>query len=475
MLDPGTRIADRYTVLRLIGMGGMGGVYEIRGDALANRLALKVIRSEYIDNAQLRARLEREAKIQSTLDHPGIARVIDLVDHEGSPAIVMEYVDAPTLQDVLAQGLPAHARVREILMELTSALDAAHERGIVHRDIKPENVFVVPYKGGRARCKLIDFGIARQVSAHEDATKLTRAQSFVGTYAYASPEQITASGTVDARSDLYSLGVLLWEMLSGVAPYDHLESGYSMQVAVVNEPLPHLPSDVPPDLATLVAELTRKSPDERPQTASEVLGRLGQHRGSQTAASGSASSPQATVLEDHPGNPASPRANATVVESTEPHAPQADGLVYPPSPSKLSSHPPSLLSRLFARSVDEVVPQLLTLTCVGIILYPFLMARRGMEEASTGQTMFNLRLMDSSSGRPASPNQVVARNLIDLFVIQLPLLGVIWPVSWVVFPLPLLAAFWLMITAGTEIFIAAITSDGRRVADYLCGTRMETA
>lgn len=471
MLDPGTRIADRYTVLRLIGMGGMGGVYEIRGDALANRLALKVIRSEYIDNAQLRARLEREAKIQSTLDHPGIAKVIDLLDHEGSPAIVMEYVDAPTLQDVLAQGVPAHGRVREILMELASALDAAHERGIVHRDIKPENVFVLPYKGGRVRCKLIDFGIARQVLGNEDATKLTRAQSFVGTYAYASPEQITASGTVDARSDLYSLGVLLWEMLSGVPPYDHLESAYSMQVAVVNDALPELPTDVPADLAALVAELTRKSPDERPQAASEVLSRLEQHRASQSTGSPNISTPQATVFEEAVQPPVT-RTKATVVESSGPRATSPDGLVYPPSPI---SNSPSLLSRIFARLVDEVVPQLLTLTCIGIIVYPFLMARRGMDEASTGQAMFNLRLMDCQTGRPASRNQVLARNLIDLVVIQLPLLGVIWPISWVLIPLPILAALWLMVTAGTELFIAAVTSDGRRGADYLCGTRMETA
>ncbi|MCB9743564.1 MAG: serine/threonine protein kinase [Alphaproteobacteria bacterium] len=464
MLSPGDRVAGRYTVLRALGAGGMGGVYEIEGDALANRLALKVIHNEYAEDARLRSRFQREARIQASLDHPSIARVFDLVEHDGSLAIVMEFVDAPTLRDALSAGRLPLAQVRGILTEIASALDAAHDAGIVHRDIKPENVFVLRLKDGRVRCKLIDFGIARQMEDGGDqtqATRLTHDQSFVGTYTYASPEQITRAADVDARSDLYSLGVLLWEMLSGVLPYGHLDSAYSVQVAVVNEPLPALPPDVPGDLAALVAELTRKAPEERPQSAQEVLDRL---TVPPNGALSSATVPESAALRGAP----LPR---TVVEGAAPLPARPP----PPRPTDalVSSSVPPMLTRLMARTVDEFFPQLTVLTCIGVLAYPVLVAIRGTTDGqSKGQAMFKLRTVRASDGEPASPNQMIVRNVLDLFLLQVPLLGVTWPVSWLAFPLPLFAGLWLSVVLFFELLIASLNPGGRRLVDYLCGTRV---
>lgn len=279
----------------------MGDIYEVRGDALSNRLALKVVRPELANDPDFRARFEREARIQSQLVHPSIGRVFDLIAFDGHLAIVMEFIDAPTLREVLAAGPVAPADARAIATELAAALLAAHEAQVVHRDIKPENLFITRDRLGRVGCKLIDFGVAKGAPGGElYQTAMAGSRSFVGTFAYASPEQVTGELVADHRSDLYSLGVVLWEMLSGVRPYGHLDSAFSVQTAVVNEPLPDLPDECPEDLQRLVVELTRKSPDERPQSAEEVVALLGEaSRAPVASASASASSSfvAATVVQ----------------------------------------------------------------------------------------------------------------------------------------------------------------------------------
>ena len=220
----------------------MGGVYEIRGEVLNNRLALKVIRPEFTNSKAIRARFQREARIQSQLDHESIVKVFELIEHDQNLCIVMELVDAPTLRDRLESGPLPPQEAREVVMELAEALLVAHEAGIVHRDLKPDNVFAWKDRRGRVRCKLTDFGIAKHAEVNTDVgPSLTRSGAFIGTMAYASPEQITHEREVDLLSDLYSLGVVLWEMLAGVSPYDNHTSAWAIQTAVVQEDLPDLP------------------------------------------------------------------------------------------------------------------------------------------------------------------------------------------------------------------------------------------
>ncbi len=441
-------------------------MYEIQGDTLNNRLALKIIHQEYATNATLRSRFTREAKIQSALSHPGIARVFELLEFDGNLAIIMEYIEAPTLRARMSEGRITPGMAREILFEVLSALMAAHDSGVVHRDIKPENIFVITERSGRVRCKLIDFGIARQDTADGPAhTRLTRGQAFVGTYAYASPEQITESGTVDHRSDLYSVGVLLWEILAGIGPYAQYNSAYSVQVAVVSEPLPELP-DAPPDLSRLIAELTRKDPKERPQSAEEVLQML-------------QVTPQAFQDETVPGEitaqPAQPVPALSQTVASSSRAPRPAGRIEarPARQGLLSPPPAPLTSRLLARLQDELIPQVLVLTCVGIVAYPILMGRRGMKRAqSVNQAMYRVRVYNIRTNEPAPPGMVMNRNIIDMFVVQLPLLGVTSPLSWLLFPLPILSGMWLAVVLTIELLFAGIHPDGRRLVDFLSSTRI---
>ncbi len=479
----------------------MGGVYEIRGDALNNRLALKVLRPQLASDPSLIERFRREARIQARLDHPGIARVFELVETDDRVGIVMEFIDAPTLRKRLTEGRPSPDAARAIATEIAEALMAAHEVGVVHRDIKPENVFVWTDRLGRHRCKLIDFGIAKRTNdAGTVVTSLTRSGAFIGTYAYSSPEQITHEQPVDHRSDLYSLGVVLWEMLAGVQPYRSLTSGYSVQAAVVNDGLPRLPADVPEDLHRVVVELTRRDPAERPQSAEEVL-RLLRGPGSSLSAEtqfpghvGSVSQASRSSAPSRSRESGAGGVAATVVMSTDP-AQAPPRATTPPRPAPApaprqkaasgrpqvsgqlvfgpSLQPASLLDRVFTRSMDELVPQVVQLTCIGIVVYPFLVLLQGrIEGQSNGRAMRSLRVYSVLDGQPAASGRMLGRNLYDLLFLQIPLLGITSPLSWLAFPLPILAMMWLVVAVPLELAPLILGQQNRRVADHLFGTQV---
>jgi serine/threonine-protein kinase len=519
LLEPGTRIADRYTVLRQIGLGGMGGVYEIESDALKNRLALKIVRQEFLGNDTIKARFEREARIQADIIHPGVVRVIDLLHHGGQLAIVMELVHGPTLREVLLEGRPSVAQVREILDDVLSALMAAHDADVVHRDLKPDNVFVLTDRGGAVHCKLIDFGIARRMATETQVSRLTRAETFVGTYAYASPEQIQGDG-VGARSDLYSLGVVLWEMLAGTHPYAHLDNDFKIQSAVVGDPLPVLPPSIPDDLRALVVELTRKDPAERPQGADEVLATLRRRKTDlvaptlpehRTVPEGQALAPApapepgpppvaATRAQAPPATPATQAAPVSppaseVAPAAEPQpapAPAPAPFAVPepqptlaPEPSPAPLLPAGLRTapldlRLKARMRDELFALLWVLTCVGGLMYPVFALYRGLglrtvlpvePRLSPGQKRYGLVLIAVATGQPPSKARIVARNTLDLFSWQAFLAFTFWPVGW---PHGLFIPFGLLflMVVGFEGLLAASSKDGRRLVDHLAGTRV---
>ena len=477
----GTRVADRYTVRRSIGSGGMGGVYEIEGDALKNRLALKIIRSDLMDQEIIRQRFRREARIQSTLSHPGIARVFDFLEHEGQLGIVMELVDAPTLQDKLSAGALPPQVAREVMFELMSALMAAHDAGIVHRDLKPANIFVLTDSAGTNRCKLIDFGIAKPIKLDTTGNareQLTQTLAFVGTYVYASPEQV-GRGDIDARTDLYSAGVVLWEMLAGVSPYSDIRGPFEVQSAVVNTPLPSLPDDIPEDLAQLVAELTRKDPDERPQSAGEVLSllRTASAQGVPQAArgrkgvattvilTGPAQAPAASV----PSGPA-PTVATPVQSRSVPTVAQPDQSV---SGVVKRFQPASAQKRIVARLHDEALPMFLTLLVVGLVIHPFLMLFRGSRRGgSAGQKGQRMVLCTANRQNIVTPEQRFARNSVDFLLFGLPFMMVLWWPGWFLILPPIIGAIWLAIFLPLDAMLVMSDAEGRRLVDRIAGTRV---
>jgi predicted Ser/Thr protein kinase len=229
-LQPGTHVGS-YVLVDELGRGGMGVVYLAEDQRLGRRVALKALPASVASNAELRQRLRREARAAATISHPGVAVVYALEEIDDHLFIASEYVRGESLRSAIARGPLPQSRVRAMSLEMTSALAAAHAAGVIHRDLKPENVLIT----SEGRIKIVDFGIA-QIEGPE-ATRLTRAGAMLGTPAYMAPEQLLG-GHVDGRADIYALGVLLSEMLTGRhplragnTPAAPLNAGFSAVVA----------------------------------------------------------------------------------------------------------------------------------------------------------------------------------------------------------------------------------------------------
>jgi serine/threonine-protein kinase len=274
-LEPGAVVAGRYRVLGLIGKGGMGAVYRAEHVHMRKTVALKLLHPEFLRVEEVVQRFEREAIAAGRIEHPNVVAASDFGKlDDGSFYLVLEYVDGTNLRALLAQGPLQPARTLNIARQTTLALGAAHAAGIVHRDLKPDNIMLVPAPEGGERVKVLDFGIARVAPPGEtrDSTKLTRVGVVMGTIAYMSPEQATGQA-VDERADLYSLGVMLYEMIAGVVPFD-AELPSQVLARQLVEPPPPLPPGTPAPLAELVYDLMQKKPEDRPASAQAVLDRL---------------------------------------------------------------------------------------------------------------------------------------------------------------------------------------------------------
>lgn len=279
-----------YLVRRLIGEGGMGKVYEAEERLSKRRVALKLLRQELSRSPDGRRLFLNEMTILSNLDHPNIVRCLACSETEGQLVMTLEYLEGKTLRQVLTERarLPFTEAVG-IAVQIASALDAAHRQDppIVHRDLKPENVMVLA--GGKI--KVMDFGIAKVLLAISKTTTQS-----VGTLQYMSPEQIDAAG-VDARSDLYCLGLVLYEMLAGRPPFDSASPRELLNMQCT-EPPPPLPADVrsklPRGVERLLLTLLEKSPEDRPASAHEVLATLDPFAPAETAlaASGADTGPK---------------------------------------------------------------------------------------------------------------------------------------------------------------------------------------
>ncbi|GAB2836543.1 hypothetical protein GCM10022221_39640 [Actinocorallia aurea] len=262
-MEPASVLAGRYRLDRRIGRGGMGEVWAARDLDLDRDVAVKIVDAGLRENAQVAARLLREARNAASLQHPGITVVHDVGRHGGSPFFVMELLDATDLNGVLQNGRRmAMDRVVDIAVRLADALAHAHSRGVVHRDVKPSNVLLL----ADGSVKLCDFGISRLA----EATALTVEGRILGTPAYMAPEQWRAE-PVDARTDVYALGCTVHALLTGAPPFQ----GNGMALGhrhLTEEPAPprDLRPDTPPDLDRLVRRMLAKDPADRPADAGAV-------------------------------------------------------------------------------------------------------------------------------------------------------------------------------------------------------------
>jgi serine/threonine-protein kinase len=272
----GQTIADgRYEVLEKLGEGAMGEVYRARQIAVGRMVALKLIHSAAIKSTESAARFQREMKLSAKIEHANTIRVYDFGTWQGNLYIAMELVRGKSLRGELTERGPLPlARIVRIAAQVARGLSAAHAEDVVHRDLKPDNVMLIEQYGERDVVKVLDFGIAKSLSEPDEA-RMTGQGAIIGTPQYMSPEQ-SMGQRVDERSDLYSLGIMLFEMATGRVPFE-APSITAMLVAHATQAPPELTSvlpDVHPGLARLVSELLQKDPDARPRTAQQVEARL---------------------------------------------------------------------------------------------------------------------------------------------------------------------------------------------------------
>jgi eukaryotic-like serine/threonine-protein kinase len=268
-----------YVIEARLGGGGMGEVFLATHQRISRRVAIKVLLPAYSRDPGIVQRLRTEARATALIEHPGIVQVFDCdVLPSGHAYIVMEYLRGETLRQCLdrvgrlTDDLPA---ALDLVAQIASALGAAHDKGIIHRDLKPDNVFLTQGTGGREGIvvKILDFGIAKVVAEGAGSVSLTRTGSLLGTPLYMSPEQCRSAARIDHRTDIYSLGCILFEMTCGRPPFIHETMG-DLIIAHGTEP-PPAPHDLgvmlPEALETLIGRMLAKSPDDRPQTMKDVV------------------------------------------------------------------------------------------------------------------------------------------------------------------------------------------------------------
>ncbi|AGP39375.1 serine/threonine-protein kinase [Sorangium cellulosum] len=275
----GRVLDERYAIVRLLGQGGMGAVYEARHTGTGRRVAVKVILGQAADDELLR-RFQREARAVGAVESEHIAQVFDTGrDREtGAPYIAMEFLDGEDVQALIERlgPLPVDLALR-VALQACLGLERAHEAGIVHRDIKPANLFLARKQGGQRVVKLLDFGVAKVTDQSLGNGAMTKSGALLGSPLYMSPEQARGSGAIDARSDLWSLGISLYHALSGHRPNEHLTGLGELVLAICTTPvrwIQEVAPWVPPEVAHVVHRTLVIDPAGRTASAGELAAAL---------------------------------------------------------------------------------------------------------------------------------------------------------------------------------------------------------
>jgi len=268
-----------YRITGELNRGGMGAVFRARHELLGKDVAIKLLRPELSANTEMVERFFQEGRVATAIRHPGIVEVFDFGYHEdGRAYLVMEFLDGETLAARLATKGLDEIEAAVIARGIASALGAAHAKGIIHRDLKPDNIFLVPDPDmpSGERPKVLDFGIAKLAEEDHRRTSRTRTGALMGTPAYMAPEQAKAAGEIDQRADLYSLGCVLYEMLTGSPPFMAEGAGEIIAMQMFSEPEPPTTRrpGVSAEMARITMRLLRKDPEARFQNAFELVDAL---------------------------------------------------------------------------------------------------------------------------------------------------------------------------------------------------------
>jgi len=265
LLQPGTQLDGRYEVVQLLGQGGMAAVYEVRHLGLHSTHALKVLNADLARNEDIRGRFLEEGRIQARLRHPNIVQVTEIVTTPVA-GLVMDYIEGPTLGELCRERPLEPQPLLEVFLPVLDAIEEAHRKGVVHRDLKPDNIIVGRDNRGRFQPKVTDFGIAKVlVGDSKDGKARTQAGARLGTLLYMSPEQIRGAAEVDARTDIFALGAILYEAATGRVAF-HASSDYDTMKRIVEgtyEPPERVIGGLPPVIAGCIRKALAVDPAER--------------------------------------------------------------------------------------------------------------------------------------------------------------------------------------------------------------------
>ncbi|HEY9715043.1 MAG TPA: serine/threonine-protein kinase, partial [Chroococcales cyanobacterium] len=274
--DPfvGTTLGENYDIVAIAGTGGMGVVYQGQHRALDRKVAIKMLKSEFVQDEKSYLRFQVEALAASRLTHPNVVALYDYgVAQTGQPFLIMEFIEGTSLaSEITRHGALTVNRAMPIFLQACNALEHAHHNNIIHRDVKPSNTILIEIEGQPDLVKIVDFGIAQIAELREDGLKLTKTGEIFGSPVYMSPEQCTGDA-IDERTDIYSMGTLMYETLTGVAPFVGSNAIDTIQKKFSENPKPFLVarpnSTVAPEIEAVIMKALERDPNRRFQSMSE--------------------------------------------------------------------------------------------------------------------------------------------------------------------------------------------------------------